>query len=100
MVQATTPTFVLTIQDEIDLGEAQNVYFSLRQGSYVLQKTGESMTIDGNTVSIYLDQEETLPFKEGVAELQLNWTYQDGSRACSVIKKIEVEENLLKKVIE
>lgn len=100
MVQATTPTFVLTLPQEVDLSQAENVYFTVSQGMNVLTKTGDSLTIDENVVSVFLSQTETLAFSVGSIELQLNWTYQNGERACTKIKTVEVDKNLLKKVVE
>ena len=99
MVQATTPTFVLTLPNTVDLSLAENVYFSLKQGANSIVKTGDALVIDGQTVSVYLSQEETLPFFGGIARLQLNWTYDNGSRACSKIVSVPVGDNLLKEVL-
>ena len=38
MVQATTPTFILTLPDTVDLSLAANIYFSLKQGKVEIQK--------------------------------------------------------------
>lgn len=99
MVQATTPTFILTLPDTVDLTIIQNMYFSLEQANTKLRKTGNDLSIEGNTVSVYLTQEETLKFNRGYAELQLNWTYPDGHRACSDIVTIPVGPNLIKEVV-
>lgn len=98
MVQATTPTFILTLPESVDLSEAQNIYFTLKQDKKEIVKT--DLSIDGQNISVYLTQEETLPFTQGYAFLQLNWTYADGSRACSKIVRVAVGNNLLKKVVE
>ena len=100
MVQATTPTFVLTLPQDIDLGEAAHVYFTLRQNGATIEKSDTDLTIDANEVEIYLSQEETLKLSIGAARLQLNWTYANGSRACSTIATVTVDENLLKAVVE
>ena len=100
MVQATTPTFVLTLPQDIDLGEAAHVYFTLRQNGSVIEKSDTDLTIDANEVEVYLPQEETLKLSIGAARLQLNWTYANGSRACSTIATVTVDENLLKAVVE
>lgn len=100
MVQATTPTFVLTLPNTVDLSLAQNVYFTLRQGSVLIEKTGEALTIDENEVSVFLSQAETLQLSVGQARLQLNWTYAGGERACTNIAHVAVSENLLKEVVE
>lgn len=99
MVQATTPTFILTLPAAVDLSEATKVVFSAAQEQYVIEKTGTALTIDGQTVSVYLTQAETLKLHAGTLKLQLNWIYADGSRAATDIKSVRVTENLLKKVI-
>lgn len=100
MVQATTPTFVLTLPEEVDLSEASNIYFTLRQKNVQINKSGDELVIDGQTVSVYLSQSETLQLVSGAAQIQLNWTYANGARACSNIASVQVSENLLKEVVE
>ena len=100
MVQATTPTFILTLPNDIDLGEAAHVYFTMRQNGSVIEKSDSDLTINANEVDVYLSQEETLKLSLGAARLQLNWTYANGSRACSTIATVNVDENLLKAVVE
>ena len=100
MVQATTPTFILTLPDTVDLSQAANIYFSLRQKNVLIEKAGDDLTVDGQTVSVYLSQAETLQLVSGAAQIQLNWTYANGSRACSNIVSVQVTENLLKEVVE
>ena len=100
MVQATTPTFILTLPNDIDLGQAVHVYFTMRQNGSVIEKSDSDLAIDANEVSVYLSQEETLKLSIGAARLQLNWTYANGSRACSTIATVTVDENLLKAVVE
>ena len=99
MVQATTPTFVLTLPNNVDLSIANNVYFTMRQGCTCIQKNGEELEVSANVVSVYLTQADTLKLTKGNADLQLNWTYEGGERACSEIKRIPVTENLLKEVV-
>lgn len=99
MVQATTPTFVLTLPETVDLTQIQNIYFTMRQGNICINKSTDDLPIDGHTVSVYLSQAESLQFSAGSAYIQLNWTYSDGSRACSNIVTIQVDNNLLKEVV-
>lgn len=100
MVQATTPTFILTLPQNVDLSIANDVYFTMRQGCTRVQKHGEDLEIEANVVSVYLTQADTVYVTKGTIDLQLNWTYDNGERACSEIKTIPVSENLLKEVIE
>lgn len=99
MVQGTTPTFILTLPDTVDLTGVKNLYFTLEQGNVKLTKKGEDLSVEGQEVSVYLGQEETLMFTPGRANLQLNWTYDGGTRACSNIVTVPVGHNLLKEVV-
>lgn len=99
MVQATTPTFVLTLPETVDLTEPSHFYFTLRQGHVRIEKADSDLVIDGQNISVYLSQAETLTLTPGIVKLQLNWTYANGSRAASEIVSVNVSENLLKEVV-
>lgn len=96
MIRGTTPTFKLLLNDEeVDLTAAANIYATFKQGTVLITKTGEDLTVTEHEVDVYLNQEESLKFKEGdVLEVQLNWTYSDGKRACSNIIRVNVGRNL------
>lgn len=83
MTQATTPTFVLTLPGSVDLSFAENVYFTLRQNSVSITKNTSDLEINHNVVSVFLSQIDTVKLTSGTAQIQLNWTYPDKSRACS-----------------
>lgn len=100
MTQATTPTFILTLPSSVDLSEAANVYFTLKQNNVEIEKKTSDLVIEGQTVSVFLSQIDTLQLTAGTAQIQLNWTYANGARACSKIKSVQVSENLLKEVVE
>jgi len=101
MVRGTTPTFRLCLNDEyVDLTQAVNVYVSFEQKDVLITKTGEDLEILTDEVDVYLSQSETLKFIKGNVEIQLNWTYLDGRRACSNIITIEVDRNLIGDVLE
>lgn len=108
MIRGTTPTFQLKIADEdLDLRDARNVYATFQQGENILTKTGSDLTItvtEGdvnlNQVDVFLSQAESLSFKAGNIYAQLNWTYDDGNRACSNIISIKVGSNLIGSVLE
>lgn len=107
MIRGTTPTFTLNMLDEtLDLRQAVNVYATFRQRETLLTKTDLDITVTQeaehlrNTVLVYLTQEESLKFTAGSIEVQLNWTYEDGSRACSNIVTIAVSNNLEGRVLE
>lgn len=103
MVKGTTPTFVFTLPQTVDLSAASHVYVTFaKSNGNSLDKSGESLSVDGNVVSVFLTQKETLAFTNKIA-VQINWTYQEGSvvkRACSQIKTIDFTNNLIPRVIE
>ena len=100
MIRATTPTFELKITDNtVDLTEASNVYATFSQQNRTITKSGEALTIQARQVDVYFTQEESLGFTAGTIEIQLNWTYADGSRAATNITKVYVTDNLLAEVL-
>ena len=103
MIRGTTPTFVLNLEtDTIDLTEANNVYISLETDSVeMLKQNGdEGVEIQPHQISVYLTQAETLQFAEkSKIEIQVNWTYANGSRGCTDIAKVSVGRNLVYKVL-
>lgn len=103
--RGTTPTYRLILQDTtIDLAEANDVYVTFADGKYnkIIEKTGSDLYIDGNTVEIFLTQEETLKLPSGEILVQINWTYQEGTtikRAASQIVRTTSARNLKNEVI-
>lgn len=97
MVQATTPTIIMNLPNTVDLTQAQTIVFTITQGSTVIKKVITDAS--AQQVSVYLTQDDTLGLSNGIAQIQLNWTYSDNSRACTNIVNINVTPNLLKAVI-
>ncbi len=106
MIQGTTPTLGFRIKDEsVNLEEANNMYVTISQGLTEITKTGDFVEIvDQRKVYMWLTQQESFLLKEGEAEAQLNWTYEDPShnprRAATKPKTIQITKQLLKRVIE
>ena len=101
MVRGTTPTFRATFTDEtLDLTNTNNVYVTFKQGENLITKSGEALEVAEKQVDVFLSQEETLRFKEGYAEMQVNWTYEQGKRACSNVATVRVGKNLVWSVLE
>lgn len=99
IARATTPTFTLTFtEEELDLTQATNVYVTFEQGEVNFTKT--ALDVAEKQVDVYLSQEETLRFKVGVVNIQVNWTMANGRRACSDVKQVEITKQLLRQVIE
>lgn len=100
-MQGTTPTFVLTLPETVDLTEARNVYVTFRQGSQnALTKTGDDLIVYAHEVDVYMTQKDTLQFRDGIVLVQMNWTFSGGQRAATNIVELNWDENLLKKVVK
>lgn len=101
MIQGTTPTFTLTLPNDINLEQAEHVKFTIEQWGTVVSKDETDMTISNNVVTVRLSQKDTIYLnQETDAKIQLNWTYSDGGRAATKVKTINISENLFKDVIE
>lgn len=100
MIRGTTPTFELKITDStVDLTEATNVYATFAQWGKTITKTGEDIDVTAQQVDVYFSQADSLSFSSGTIEVQLNWTYTDGSRAATNIIKVVIGDNLLPEVL-
>ena len=100
ILQATTPTFILTVPNSVDLSVVRNLCFSLKQNNSVLiNKYIDSLTVEGQTVSVFLTQIETLQLSAGQATIQLNWLYNNGTRGGTYEVTITILDNLLKDVM-
>lgn len=104
MIVGTTPTLQMRISDKnVNLNEAQSVYVTIRQGSVAITKTGEYVSVDGASLSVWLTQADTMQLKPNAsAKLQVNWTYPDEAgtkRNATKPKEIPITEQLLMRVI-
>ena len=102
MIRWTTPTFTINLINagDVDLTDAENVYFTVATKTATITKTGDDLDVEAQSVAVYLSQEESARLPEGVGEIQLNWTYADGRRAATVVKQIRIDKNLLREVVE
>lgn len=100
MIRGTTPTFELKITDStVDLTQATNVYATFAQWGKTITKTGNDIDVTAQQVDVYFSQADSLSFSSGTIEVQLNWTYTDGSRAATNIIKVVIGDNLLPEVL-
>lgn len=98
-MQGLTPTITITVPNDTELTEARNVYVSFKQGNKVLKLTN-GFEVYAHSVEVYLTQEQTLSFKAGTVEIQLNWTYASGQRGATKPKVMSVMANHLLEVLE
>ena len=101
IAQGTTPTIVCTFADaDLDLTEAEHIHLTISQYGKKLTKQDDDLTITAKTVSAYLDQRGTLwlnPAKP--CEVEVNWTFADGSRGKSNINTVTIDRTLLPEVL-
>ena len=100
MYRGTTPTFVLNLEGSVDLTDAHNVYATFYQKGVTITKTGDDIEIHPTQVEVYFTQEESLKFKTGAIQIQVNWTYSNGSRSCTDIASVSVDRNLIGEVLK
>lgn len=100
MYRGITPTIILTFPEGTDFTDS-TVYVSLSDHSRkeIMRLTGEDLTINQNVISLYLTQEQTLALP-WLVYIQVNWTYGDGSRACSKIVSFATKKNLIDEVLQ
>lgn len=83
IVIGTTPKITYNFQyvapNSIDVA----VFTIKKGGQIILKKYLSSATIDGNTISWRLSQDETLSIGTGIAEILLNWVNSQGVRGVS-----------------
>lgn len=102
MTRGTTPTFILTFPETADFGDAKDIIvtFADQTGRVLLEK--DAPYVHDNVVEVTLTQEETLALPVAKLQLQVNWTYENGSeskRACSNIEQVSVCKNLHNEVM-
>lgn len=102
MIIGTTPTFTFKLKYncDADLQAASGVYITFKQGSNVLTKTGQSVSIvDSKTAVVTLTQAESFGFSlDKKLEVQMNWTYTESNilkRAATKVMTIELGKQLL-----
>lgn len=99
--RGTTPTVNINIPEHISLDNIEVIFFTAKQNDRtVFEKEGSCIRINGQKVSIDLDQEDTLKFKyKPSAECQLTFKKTSGRRFETQIVKIKVLDTLKEGII-
>lgn len=102
--RGSTPTYNFKLKDEytesVDLTLANHVYVTFEQGKVELRKQDTDLGITSTTITLHLTQKETLSFKKGSLDIEINVTYDDGGRAISQTYKDEVLQSVEDRVLE
>lgn len=106
MIRGANPTLRWTVKnaDGLDLTHALQVWATLRQGTKIVNRTGEDLSVEAKAVSLHLTQEEALALTPGSAEIQLNWLYRDAAdgtvrRAETEVATVRISKTLLEEVL-
>ena len=97
--RGTTPTLTLNVETNTDLRTVAHVYVTLKNGDNLLTKADTDLTIGEHSIALYLNQAETLAMLQPRTDVQVNWTYADGSRDATVKARLEIDDQLLMEVL-
>ena len=95
----STPTTQLVLDGDVNLLQAAHVYVTLHNGAADVVKSDGDLTIGQTTIGFDLTQEESLALKFRWTEIQVNWTYADGSRGETEIVTVEMDPTLEAEVL-
>ena len=100
MRRGTTPTININVKG-CDLALFDTIYVTFKQGTKTLDKTGDDLSVEGNSVAVSLSQEDTLTFDstKKVVEVQLRAVDENGMAIASNIRQIPIDAILKEGVI-
>lgn len=94
-----TVTFPIQLSDTEALQDIDKIVVSLKQKTVQLDKLNPDYNEETGVINLYLTQEDTAMFKQGVVDLQINLYYNDKERDVTKKTQIQALDNLYKKVI-
>lgn len=106
-IRGTTPVFSLDLEG-VDLGECTVIVTIDQNGTQVI-KSGDNLIIEplvqddeiiGQTVNVFLSQEDTLEFDVGQADVQVRWIDGSDNAFASEIGTVRFDRVLLEEVIK
>ena len=98
MRRGTTPTNTFDV--DVDLRQASVIYITYSHlGKTVVEKEINDITIEENTLTVELTQEETLAFPKGEIEIQIRAWFPEGLAIASNIIKTTASRILKEGVI-
>lgn len=100
MTRYTTPTETFTLPDDVDTSTLSGYEVVFMQDDVTLIKTQDDCTLDEQTISVTLTQEETASFSKGRCNVQIRGIYTDESVFATTIQQIYVHDVLNGEVME
>ena len=100
MIKGTTPTHTFTLPFGTDMIKSVQIIYA-QNDVPVLTKGSGDCTMEGNTISVRLNQEDTFLFAEGsCVEIQVRVLTLGGDSLASNIMRVRCEECLFEGVLE
>lgn len=103
LTRGTTPTITINVKNDIDLSLVTSIWVYISQKNKVLvDKELTDVTIDAQhkTITVRLEQEDTLKLKAGDALFQLRMLMSDTTALATTAQKITIIEVYKDGVIE
>lgn len=94
-----TVTFPIQLSDPEALKNCDKVVVTISQKDVQVNIDDPSIDEETGRLSIWLSQNDTAKFKKGTATIQVNIYYLDKERDVTTTAKIQVLDNLYKKVM-
>ena len=99
MIRGTTPTHVFRLPVSADTVKAVRIVYA-QNNAVKLQKCNEDCTMEGNTVTCKLSQEDTFLFADGECILvQVRVLTNEGEALASRVMRVHCEECLSDEVL-
>lgn len=95
MYKGTTPTFIFSFTD-FDPTTAEKIIVSFSNG---LEVTEEDLDVTSDSISLWLDQAQTLAMPNGNVNVQINFLFADGQRVASNVQTVVWNRNLHNEVM-
>ena len=99
MTRGTTPTYIIDFKEEIDFSSVTTWVVTLRQAGRKLSIEDPVVDLENRTIKVTLNQEQTLRFARGQAELQVRGVFADGTAFASDIGSVPINEVLDARII-
>lgn len=99
MVRGTTPTHTYTLPFDTSIIKVVEITYA-QLDAVIVKKTTDDCTLDGNTVTVRLTQEDTLQFdhRQNV-QIQLRVLTKAGDALASEIRRVSVQQCLGNEVL-
>lgn len=100
MTRGTTPSYIISFNEEVDFEHVVLWSVTLKQWRQSLQFDDPVVDLEEKTLTVTLTQEQTLGFSKGTAEIQVRGVFADGAVFSSTIGCVPVNPILDERILE